>query len=115
MWCMCCRKGASSNPAARSWPRNWSGTATAGSRAPTCRAGRRSEADMNAQPGSWEKLELERVPQLLAGHSVPWMAKARQEAFVRFSAHGLPTREEEEWRYTDVSAIGKRETLAPDN
>lgn len=70
---------------------------------------------MNAQPGSWEKLELERVPQLLAGHSVPWMAKARQEAFVRFSAHGLPTREEEEWRYTDVSAIGKRETLAPDN
>ncbi len=30
-------------------------------------------------------------------------------------AHGFPTRREEEWKYTDVAAIGKRSSLAPDN
>src|SRR5512135_461783 len=69
---------------------------------------------MNAQLKSWEKLELERVPQHLAGFGVPWVVNARQAAFARFAAHGLPMRSEEEWKYTDVAAIGKRDTLAPD-
>ncbi len=74
-----------------------------------------SEVDMNVQIESWEHMALERVPQFLAGHGVPWVAKARQAAFERFMAHGLPTRREEEWKYTDVAAIGKRSSLAPDN
>ena len=74
-----------------------------------------SETEMNAQLESWEKIELERVSQFLAGHDVPWVIKARQSAFARFSAHGFPSRQEEEWKYTDVAAIGKRESLAPDN
>jgi Fe-S cluster assembly protein SufD len=74
-----------------------------------------SEMKMNAQLESWEDMALERVPQFLAGHGVPWVGKARADAFARFAAHGFPTRQEEEWKYTDVSAIGKRASLAPDN
>lgn len=70
---------------------------------------------MNVQSESWEDIALDRVPQHLAGHDVPWVSKARQSAFERFVAHGLPTRREEEWKYTDVAAIGKRESLVPDN
>jgi Fe-S cluster assembly protein SufD len=70
---------------------------------------------MNVQLESWEDKTLERVPQFLTGHGVPWVATARQSAFERFAAHGFPTRREEEWKYTDVSAIGKRASLAPDN
>ena len=70
---------------------------------------------MNAQLESWEDMALERVPQFLAGRGVPWVGKARVDAFARFAAHGFPTRQEEEWKYTDVSAIGRRASLAPDN
>lgn len=70
---------------------------------------------MNVQQESWEAMALERVPQFLAGHGVSWVTEMRQSAFERFAAHGLPTRREEEWKYTDVSAIGKRASLAPDN
>ena len=71
--------------------------------------------EMNVQIESWDDLELERIPQHLAGHAVPWVTKARQSAFERFVEHGFPTRREEEWKYTDVAAIGKRASLAPDN
>jgi Fe-S cluster assembly protein SufD len=70
---------------------------------------------MNVQIESWDNMALARVPQCLAGRAVPWLSRARQLAFERFAAHGLPTRREEEWKYTDVGAIGKRASLAPDN
>ncbi len=70
---------------------------------------------MNAQIESWQDMALESVPRFLAGHGVPWLSRARQTAFERFVAHGFPTRREEEWKYTDVSVIGKRTSLAPDN
>src|SRR5512139_3284545 len=70
---------------------------------------------MNVQMESWQDMELERIPRYLAGHDVPWLSRARQSAFERFAAHGFPTRREEEWKYTDVSMIGKRTSLAPDN
>jgi Fe-S cluster assembly protein SufD len=70
---------------------------------------------MNVQVQSWEDIALERVPQYLAGHDVPWIISERRSAFERFAAHGFPTRREEEWKYTDVSAIGRRTSLAPDN
>ena len=70
---------------------------------------------MNVQQESWEEMELEQVPLHLAGHGVPWVTRARQSAFERFIAHGFPTRREEEWKYTDVAAIAKRDSLAPDN
>jgi Fe-S cluster assembly protein SufD len=70
---------------------------------------------MNVQIASWDNMALERVPQHLAGHAVPWLGEARRLAYARFAAHGLPTRREEEWKYTDVAAIGRRASLAPDN
>lgn len=70
---------------------------------------------MNVQRESWQNTELEHIPQFLAGHDVPWVSRARLSASERFAAHGFPTRREEEWKYTDVSAIGKRASLAPDN
>lgn len=70
---------------------------------------------MNAQLASWENMALEQVPLYLAGHDMPWVAKARQSAFERFIEHGFPTRREEEWKYTDVTGISKRASLAPDN
>ena len=70
---------------------------------------------MNAQIASWQNVALERVPQFLVGHDVPWLVNARESAFKRFVAHGFPTRQEEEWKYTDVAVIGKRTSLAPDN
>jgi Fe-S cluster assembly protein SufD len=70
---------------------------------------------MNVQIASWEDMALKLVPQHLAGHGVPWVTAARQAAFERFEEHGFPTRREEEWKYTDVAAIGKRTSLAPDN
>lgn len=70
---------------------------------------------MNAQIESWEKLALEQVPQYLAGHDVPWVMRARRIAFGRYMVKGLPTRRDEEWKYTDVAAVAKRTSLAPDN
>ncbi|MDO8208627.1 MAG: Fe-S cluster assembly protein SufD [Gallionella sp.] len=66
---------------------------------------------MNLQQDSRQNIEPEHVP--LPGHDVPWVVRARQSAFERFAAHGFPTRREEEWKYTDVSAIGKRASLKP--
>jgi Fe-S cluster assembly protein SufD len=70
---------------------------------------------MNVQIASWEDMALELVPQHLAGHGVPWVTAARQSAFERFDERGFPSKREEEWKYTDVAAIGKRTSLAPDN
>ncbi len=67
------------------------------------------------QPQSWYNTELEHVPSRLAGYEVPWVLAARQSAFSRFLEHGFPTRREEEWKYTDVSIIGRRTSLAPDH
>ena len=70
---------------------------------------------MNAQLESWRNMELEHIPYALAGHDVSWVLAARQSALARFVTHGFPTRREEEWKYTDVSVIGKRASLAPDH
>ncbi len=56
----------------------------------------------------------ESVTPSLPGHDIPWLVRARQSAFARFAAHGFPTRREEEWKYTDVSAIARRTSLSPD-
>ena len=70
---------------------------------------------MNVQEQSWQSTELKRVPLALAGHDVPWVRNARLSAFKHFARHGFPTRREEEWKYTDVLALSKRASLAPDN
>jgi len=37
----------------------------------------------------------------------PWLRRMRDEAFGRFMERGFPTTKEEDWKYTDVAAIGQ--------
>lgn len=65
---------------------------------------------MNTPVTPWLQAEL---PQALPGSHVPWLRQTRQAALERCMAQGLPTRRDEDWKYTDVSAIGRRASLAP--
>jgi Fe-S cluster assembly protein SufD len=44
---------------------------------------------------------------LAAGHDLPWLRKLRQNAFARFCEVGFPTTHDEDWRFTNVSAIAQ--------
>jgi Fe-S cluster assembly protein SufD len=44
----------------------------------------------------------------LCGQDLPWLQQVRAAALTRFSASGFPSPREEEWRYTNVSAIEKK-------
>jgi Fe-S cluster assembly protein SufD len=44
---------------------------------------------------------------LAAGHDLPWLRILRQDAFARFCAAGFPTTHDEDWRFTNVSAIAQ--------
>ncbi|HEV2205521.1 MAG TPA: Fe-S cluster assembly protein SufD [Candidatus Acidoferrales bacterium] len=40
-----------------------------------------------------------------AGHSLPWLRTLRENAFERFCQAGFPTTRDEDWRFTNISAI----------
>ncbi|HEX8801343.1 MAG TPA: Fe-S cluster assembly protein SufD [Terriglobales bacterium] len=42
-----------------------------------------------------------------AGHALPWLRKLRRDAFARFCEVGLPSTHDEDWRFTNVSAIAQ--------
>ena len=42
-----------------------------------------------------------------AGHNLPWLRKLRDGAFARFCETGFPTTHDEDWRFTNVSAIAR--------
>ena len=44
---------------------------------------------------------------LAVGHDLPWLRKLRREAFARFCEVGFPTTHDEDWRFTNVSAIAQ--------
>lgn len=41
------------------------------------------------------------------GHNFPWLRKLREDAFARFCETGFPTTHDEDWRFTNVSAIAR--------
>jgi len=41
------------------------------------------------------------------GRDLPWLRRLRQDAFARFCEVGFPTTHDEDWRFTNVSAIGR--------
>jgi len=41
------------------------------------------------------------------GHGLSWLRKLREDAFARFCEVGFPTTHDEDWRFTNVSAIAK--------
>jgi len=44
---------------------------------------------------------------LAAGHALPWLRELRRDAFARFCEVGFPTTHDEDWRFTNVSAIAQ--------
>ena len=52
--------------------------------------------------------EYEKNSDTLPGQSLSWLNDLRAKAFENFSANGFPSLREEEWRYTNVSAIEKK-------
>ncbi|HET9408618.1 MAG TPA: Fe-S cluster assembly protein SufD [Candidatus Sulfotelmatobacter sp.] len=48
-----------------------------------------------------------------AGHDQPWLKKLREDAFARFCETGFPTTRDEDWRFTNVSAIARSPFLLP--
>ncbi|HKU28554.1 MAG TPA: Fe-S cluster assembly protein SufD [Candidatus Sulfotelmatobacter sp.] len=48
-----------------------------------------------------------------AGHNLPWMRKLRDEAFSRFCETGFPTTRDEDWRFTNISAIARTKFSLP--
>ncbi|HTC94184.1 MAG TPA: Fe-S cluster assembly protein SufD [Terriglobales bacterium] len=44
---------------------------------------------------------------LAAGRDMPWLRELREEAFARFCEVGFPTTHDEDWRFTNVSAIAR--------
>ncbi|MDO9107268.1 MAG: Fe-S cluster assembly protein SufD [Methylovulum sp.] len=50
-------------------------------------------------------------PELAAampGQGLSWLQQLRADAFTQFASHGFPSPREEDWRYTNVSALEKK-------
>ena len=56
----------------------------------------------------------DRFAQIEASDSPGWLAGRRKAAFAEYAATGLPTVKEEEWRYTDMSAVAKTAYATPE-
>lgn len=52
--------------------------------------------------------EYESIASSLPGQHLPWLTELRTNALSKFSAQGFPSPREEEWKYTNVSAIEKK-------
>ena len=94
-------------------PSSWRSEATAGRN--TSRPERGREGDGIGDCGGYRKLagELARkfhgVCELAPGKNSPWLKRLREDAFSRFCDVGFPTTHDEDWRFTNVSAIARTE------
>lgn len=52
--------------------------------------------------------EFERLQGELACASTPWLDELRQRAISDFAGRGLPSTRDEDWKYTSLSALGRR-------
>src|ERR1700682_5178312 len=99
---------ASCAPAAQSWRLNLKKRVTAPWKPrPPPPEKQRDRIDVttatHAQHNYFERFsEFER---LAVGRDLPWLRDLRREAFACFCKIGFPTTHDEDWRFTDVSAI----------
>jgi Fe-S cluster assembly protein SufD len=63
---------------------------------------------INSEASSRYVAEYEAITHNLPGQSLPWLQALRKQALTQFSASGFPSPREEEWRYTNVTAIEKK-------
>lgn len=68
---------------------------------------------MSATDTTAERL-LERLGGERPGDSVDWIESARKAARAHFAEHGLPHARIEDWKYTSVKPIAKRDFARPD-
>ncbi len=52
--------------------------------------------------------EFARTAYSLPGAQLPWLARRREQALQRFADTGFPTTRQEDWKYTNVSALERR-------
>ena len=52
--------------------------------------------------------QFNRAKAWLPGRTIPWAINLREKAFEAFDAEGFPTTREENWKYTDLRPIAKR-------
>ena len=65
-------------------------------------------ADTNTGLESWLENFAE-FTKTAAGEKLPWLKRLREDAFERFCEVGFPTTHDEDWRFTNVSAIARTE------
>lgn len=53
-------------------------------------------------------VEYPNITKELCGQTVSWLQQQRTEAVAKFAEQGFPTLHDEDWRYTNVSAIEKK-------
>ncbi len=63
---------------------------------------------MTTAKASWYAAEYSNIAPILCGQSLLWLEEQRLKALSQFSEQGFPASHEEEWRYTNVSAIEKK-------
>jgi Fe-S cluster assembly protein SufD len=63
-------------------------------------------ADTNTGLESWLENFTE-FTKTVAGQKLPWLRRLREDAFERFCETGFPTTRDEDWRFTNVSAIAR--------
>jgi Fe-S cluster assembly protein SufD len=63
---------------------------------------------MTTAKASWYAAEYSNIAPILCGQSLLWVEEQRLKALSQFSEQGFPSSHEEEWRYTNVSAIEKK-------
>ncbi len=56
--------------------------------------------------------DFARVAPLLPGARVPWLTRMRHAGLERFAQSGFPSTRDEEWKYTNLAAIEKRDFQA---
>jgi len=64
---------------------------------------------MTTAKASWYAAEYSNIAPILCGQSLLWLEEQRLKALSQFSEQGFPSSHEEEWRYTNVSAIEKKQ------
>jgi Fe-S cluster assembly protein SufD len=63
---------------------------------------------MTTAKASWYAAEYSNIAPILCGQSLLWLEEQRDKALSQFSEQGFPSSHEEEWCYTNVSAIEKK-------
>ena len=63
---------------------------------------------MGAATASRYAAQYPAIAPQLCGQALPWLQQLRAAALTQFSAQGFPSLRQEEWRYTNVSAIEKK-------